>query len=416
MPTTILIGCFVFAGLEASENSATAPREQYQALQREYNAAFQAFVKANEEAKTDADFAKIGALPGGNPKSFTGGFIALAKKYPGTEAAEDALVWVASHVLIGAETEEAKRLLIRDHIRSTKLGPVFAFQRNTCGSAATERLLREAMTKNPQGDIQGLACYWLAHYLTEQAQWSREARRVGPDSSWAEFVNMIPPAPLVVEGWGADYIDRLRQLDPWALDREAEALLTRVVANYASSPNNDKTRRRETGTLGDAARADLHEMRDLAIGKPTPEIEGKDLNGRPFRLSDYRSKVVVLAFGSYFYCGSCRALYPHERSLVKRLEGRPFALVSINAEPSKGRAELKKAWEDAGNTWRCVWDGDYDGPINTAWDIRNYPTIYVLDQNGVIRYKNVFTKDLDVAVDTLLKEQESGETAKPARR
>jgi hypothetical protein len=301
MPTTILIGCFVFAALEASEDRPKTPREQYQALQQEYDAAFRAFVKANEEAKTEADLAKIGALPGGDPRSFAGGFMALAKKYPGTEAAEDALVWVASHVVFGPETEEAKRLLIRDHIRSTKLGPVFAFQRFTCGSAATERLLREAMSKNPHRDIQGLAYYWLARYLTERAQWSREARRAGPDSSRAEVGKMIRPYPLVVEGWGADYIDRLRQLDPRALDQEAEALLTRVVANYADTPNNDKNLRRETGTLGDAARADLHEMRDLAVGKPAPEIEGKDLDGRPFRLSSYRGKVVVLDFGSHFY-------------------------------------------------------------------------------------------------------------------
>jgi hypothetical protein len=100
-------------------------------------------------------------------------------------------------------------------------------------------------------------------------------------------------------------------------------------------------------------------------------------------------------------------LYPHEQSLVKRLEGRPFALVSINAEPSKDRAELRTAWESAGNTWRCVWDGDYEGPINNAWNIQQYPTIYVLDARGVIRYKNVFEKDLDRVVDALLKEMEA---------
>jgi hypothetical protein len=100
-------------------------------------------------------------------------------------------------------------------------------------------------------------------------------------------------------------------------------------------------------------------------------------------------------------------LYPHERSLVKRLGGRPFALVGINAEPSKDRAELLRAWAEAGNAWRCVWDGDYEGPINSAWNIRQYPTIYVLDPRGVIRYKNAFEKDLDRAVDALLKEMET---------
>ena len=79
-------------------------------------------------------------------------------------------------------------------------------------------------------------------------------------------------------------------------------------------------------------------------------------------------------------------------------------MVSINAEPTKDRAELKQAWKAAGNTWRCVWDGDYEGPINTAWNIRQYPTIYVLDPDGLIRFKNVFGQDLERAVDSLLEE------------
>ena len=33
-----------------------------------------------------------------------------------------------------------------------------------------------------------------------------------------------------------------------------------------------------------------------AIGRPAPEIEGEDLDGNPFKLSDYRGKVVVLDF------------------------------------------------------------------------------------------------------------------------
>jgi cytochrome oxidase Cu insertion factor (SCO1/SenC/PrrC family) len=34
----------------------------------------------------------------------------------------------------------------------------------------------------------------------------------------------------------------------------------------------------------------------IAIGKPAPEIEGRDTNGKAFKLSDYRGKVVVLDF------------------------------------------------------------------------------------------------------------------------
>jgi len=50
------------------------------------------------------------------------------------------------------------------------------------------------------------------------------------------------------------------------------------------------------GTLADAARGQLFEMRNLAIGKVAPEIEGEDVDGKSFKLSDYRGKVVVIDF------------------------------------------------------------------------------------------------------------------------
>jgi hypothetical protein len=96
-------------------------------------------------------------------------------------------------------------------------------------------------------------------------------------------------------------------------------------------------------------------------------------------------------------------MYPHERSLVKRLAGKPFALLGINSDPSKD--DLKRIMAKENITWRSWWDGgNTEGPIATKWNVNGWPTIYVLDAKGVIRYKNVREKDLDEAVDTLLKE------------
>ena len=44
------------------------------------------------------------------------------------------------------------------------------------------------------------------------------------------------------------------------------------------------------------AQAKKHSPEDLAIGKLAPEISGVDVDGRKFKLSDYRGKVVVLDF------------------------------------------------------------------------------------------------------------------------
>jgi hypothetical protein len=99
-------------------------------------------------------------------------------------------------------------------------------------------------------------------------------------------------------------------------------------------------------------------------------------------------------------------MFPHERSLVKRLEGKPFALIGVNSDRNKD--ELKKKNEEHQVTWRSFWNGPQGtgGPIAAKWGVRSWPTIYVLDHKGVIRYKGVRGEKMDAAVDKLLKEME----------
>jgi hypothetical protein len=112
---------------------------------------------------------------------------------------------------------------------------------------------------------------------------------------------------------------------------------------------------------------------------------------------------------------------PHERSLVKRLEGKPFALLGINSD--KDREVVKKAVAKEGITWRSWWNGGgTDGPITRKWNVHSWPALYLLDATGVIRYKGDYLRGrtyrdgpdgklrevhlLDEAVDTLLKEMD----------
>jgi len=97
-------------------------------------------------------------------------------------------------------------------------------------------------------------------------------------------------------------------------------------------------------------------------------------------------------------------MYPHERSLVKRLADQPFALLGINSD--RDLEALQATLKKENITWRSFWNGEKgtSGPISTAWNVRSWPTIYVLDHKGVIRYKNVRGERMDSAVDTLLEE------------
>ena len=105
-------------------------------------------------------------------------------------------------------------------------------------------------------------------------------------------------------------------------------------------------------------------------------------------------------------------MYPHERSLVKRLEGKPFALLGINSDVDKDA--LKKAMEKEEITWPSWWNGPKGtgGPLSEAWNVHSWPTIYVLDAKGVIRYADVRFEKLDKAVEALLKEQAESKEGK----
>ena len=99
-------------------------------------------------------------------------------------------------------------------------------------------------------------------------------------------------------------------------------------------------------------------------------------------------------------------MYPHERSLVKRLADQPFALLGVNSD--KDIDALQEVLKKENITWRSFWNGgSTQGPISSAWNVRVWPTIYVLDHKGAIRFKNVRGEKMDAAVDSLLKEMKA---------
>jgi hypothetical protein len=93
-------------------------------------------------------------------------------------------------------------------------------------------------------------------------------------------------------------------------------------------------------------------------------------------------------------------MIPHEKEMVERLKDKPFALIGINSDGD--RSVLQKILKEQGITWRNAVDGSTSGPLATAWNVHGWPTIYVLDQNGVIRFKDLRDKALEDAVVKLL--------------
>ena len=76
-------------------------------------------------------------------------------------------------------------------------------------------------------------------------------------------------------------------------------------------------------------------------------------------------------------------MYPHERSLVEKYQGRPFAIVGVNSDDD--REKLRHIVVKEKITWRSFWDGGSTyGPIAARWDVDAWPTLYLIDHAGII--------------------------------
>ncbi len=105
-------------------------------------------------------------------------------------------------------------------------------------------------------------------------------------------------------------------------------------------------------------------------------------------------------------------MWPHERSLVKQLAGKPFAVIGVNiSEPDP--ATLRKVVEKEKLTWRSFSDpptGQGWGVISRKWNLAGTPTIYLIDSKGVIRHKwlgGAPAKVIEDAVKALLQDTET---------
>ena len=79
-------------------------------------------------------------------------------------------------------------------------------------------------------------------------------------------------------------------------------------------------------------------------------------------------------------------MYPHERSLVARLADEPFTILGVNSD--KTLQELQSVMTKEELTYPSFFDGGgTGGPIATQWGVRGWPTIFIIDHEGVIRYR-----------------------------
>jgi len=285
--------------------------------------------------------------------------IALSKTMkPADQGSFDSLVFAMSMVSRGNNKEimkEAVDMIVKDHSKNPKMISVLGFISSTPDGAA---ILEKIANKTDDRNLAGLA--WYA--ITENLQ--KEAGDVGPKQ--AEELN-----------------------------KRTEMIYEKLAKDYADVAMG-------RGTIGDTIKAALFELQNLSVGKVAPEVLCLNIDGdKEDKLSNYKGKVVVLDIWAT-WCGPCKAMIPHEREMNEKLKGKPFAFISISGDDAK--ETLTSFLEKEKMPW-VHWFADRKG-ILKDWNIKFYPTMYILDHKGVIRAKGLRGEELEKKVNELVVEAE----------
>ena len=113
----------------------------------------------------------------------------------------------------------------------------------------------------------------------------------------------------------------------------------------------------------------------------SPALDLPDLGGRQHSLDSYRGQVVLVNFWAS-WCPPCLMEMPSMQRLATALQDRPFRLLAVNVKESRAKAwKFLKLLNVSFTTLL-----DSEGEAAEAWDVQIYPTSYLIDADGRMRY------------------------------
>jgi hypothetical protein len=159
-----------------------------------------------------------------------------------------------------AEAERLYAELTEQYLPDLKPASVALLCQRLHYTSDSEALLRVLYTRGKSDEVRGVACLVLAQVLR------RGADHLAPNDARAA--------------------EKMHQ--------ESEKLFAEAADRYAD------VKTAFDGPVGRKAKNELFDLRSLSVGKAAPEVQGTDQDGKHFRLSDYKGKVVLLDFWSEF--------------------------------------------------------------------------------------------------------------------
>jgi hypothetical protein len=337
---------------EGEKKEPPSPMVRFSQLMTEYQSAMNAFQAEYQAAKTVEERQQLMQQSYPRPEKYADAFLELAQQHPDDQAAVRALQWILSYAAATPAGEKAANILVEqakaDLTERDALNKLVFVAVRTRGPAARDaaQIVLDEAAKNPQdarvlnglvglaSNTQGPIAEQAATLLLKVAEENKDDASIFDALAAIASRSGTPLADKVMQFLLDNYLDNeklgmvcLRMM--YSPSPQAQSILRAVVAKssnatvkgqatYALAKNimrggtQEQNKEAEQllasvvsdygdvsvgrGTLGQMAEGDLFELQHLQIGMTAPEIEGEDIDGEQFKLTDYRGKVVVLDF------------------------------------------------------------------------------------------------------------------------
>ncbi|HAF70345.1 MAG: Alkyl hydroperoxide reductase/ Thiol specific antioxidant/ Mal allergen [Acetothermia bacterium 64_32] len=144
----------------------------------------------------------------------------------------------------------------------------------------------------------------------------------------------------------------------------------------------------------------------LTPGHPAPDFSFVPLRGGgKLSLSDLRGKVVLLDFWAT-WCGPCMEELPNVISIYQEFHDQGLEIIGISLDTSE--SQLRQVLQEKGMSWPQYFDGKgWENEIALLYRVFGIPATFLLDREGIIRYRDLRGQELKEKVAELLGEEEA---------